>query len=1627
MREQHHSKELLLFTSGATYGINYEFVGIVSKKSYLDSLNFRLTASDNNEMVLKKIRGEDRKFPNIDNRCVPEGTGLPLATSYFCLFAIDVAGHIYEIWVDELKQLPCFFRVDGKIVAMSADIPFTIDFPIQGHKNDSLGGEVFLTDYHVEPHTYSIADLLQNSGVDPNTGLPGFACTEKYFADYNDDLFIDVIKLPVDHPVLYKVAASNPFPALFTTIGAGGQVAGQVQYAIRFKDSTGNPTPLSEPTPMIPIPKQISSADIMFPWEKTEGDSPAQATTTGVAFMFRVTNLVGLASFEIIRFDYKAGAPLGAAASSVQIIHTENIVNGEISIKRFFDLGATGDPFVPEEESDNLAAIKRAKAIRYFDKQLYLMNVEYQSRDVDDEVTFVTSADGLVPAMYKMNQAGHKDPYNATYYRSYMHLEKHGYAVVLIDPYGEQSFAKRMTGSSAMYPLLGNFDNFQMPSRRDTADPYSATNDGLVTAATSDQAGYVADLTFEVFDLADALFRDQCFAFNSTCYKNILDTNETWNGVSGNTAGYHIFHPISDIDPNVDDHRFIINTGAYLNAGVVVNYDDVPGYHPKGFAPNYYSLGLKAAGLDQIPSFASAFKFVRTLPAGRVVCQGLGMYKMNVGQNLPEQPTKDKDMLWFYSPDMEAGLVNINDIINNPQLYEVQVVSALGFFSEIWNYAKNSAIFNHPDYNADFISYARILFEDGTINSGDNVGNIGEAGYVSHRKWRNTFVAANSVWNDATLGDTIMDVVSMAAELTATNNPHERSTIYNLKVSRNVYSNPDSGGDVHFDTFGLRNFHEPVYIINILRKNAAIDPTVNQQTYVNTGHYQKLISIIARQGDYFPTIGQRFEYDLIDERWEDCIPVSGDAATNKYVFVQDIFGNEKRWLNIGEKGAVAIAAIEADLIANGFFFDGVNNIFGVYTHTRIAGDDLNDRFYKLIFDGNVAANLVSFYVPQTGSKIIVKYDNRFPIIFFGGDTWIGESIFSPIDGFQADGGDGDAGFNGHDGQFYFGMGMPYYFMHINLNYFIANKTTGLNKLQDDHTAVLQFIRQWTMMFTCSSRISVPMMFFGDCGFQYFPQINYVMRPHAWDPSQDLASQNVFDGVDQYGDNYPCEIDDDVSRKPTNWIYGGFYFWQTFENSNIDYSEWDTSRLNVSVPIVGFVEQTLFCTRAVWSAVREINEQNSPNLKTFPADNYRDLDDWTGCIKKAWDAYSGAGHNLYAFTENGVVMLLTNKFIARQTTGDQLGILQSDQGSLNIMEENWISTENGMPQELWRSFSDKDNVGYWCNLKSMFRIENDTIMDIGKKYYHSRIYQDFLKDIRPFYRDHVTAHHDYLHNEYWLLLSQKVHPLTELSGDRLEIATIDDLYPDAIYSIDIESITQVNLPFHEIALAAGLGAIYFINNTSHDVDIYDQQNTTVVLTLASGELAKAQPIQDVIAWSVFLIQALPVLKNFLFVFLDGDELPDKLQEWVGRFDYRFDKFVAVNNRSYGMRNAETYELEKGFIINGENIAAELLQSSVGDNQSETKEFWKHRVNTNKKTPTTIEYFDNLDQQRNGLVQSSLTAVQLRNYGGGFESFIPRRTAAPNDRMQGTAIIFVVKHNLPEDYYIVSQEIFYKPFK
>ena len=1313
MKQEHHPKDVRTNSKGATYDVDPELSGNADAGTYFDSDNGRVSSDRGNKSSWEKVRGE----VEVHNTTQP-GT-------WENLVSIPVNGCIFEIWVEESGAGDPYIAIDGQIMGQSPNMPWLYEHKIQFDVNEScVGGEVFLTDFNTAPTIFNIQNIKDEFA----------AGNETYFDDFNLNLYGIGLNYALDIPV---------FTRLVDLGSTGGLAPGSYKYSMRYINDDGDATNWSLLTPPIPVVKNLSSNSPQYPWSKTYGSAPnlVNKTRYGVELKYRITNLNDYDFIEIRRISYDAGTnteyvPIGT------LVLKQDIAPGEISIRTYVDPRDSNiDEEVLDETSENsqLASIARAKAIRYYDKRVVLMNIETTSKDTSDINIIEYNGKKIFPIVHNLGKPGFFNPVNHTYKKNYPSDEKFTFGVNFFDGMGGSGF------------VLEDDDlkNVEVPGRRAEMDTDSQnfSYGGSVTAANVNSG---VTKTFEVFDHEDAVKKtDEC------SFKNILDAGSKSDGtvneycadagyggtVKGEEIGYQPFYPENEVDQNVVSHNY------KTNLHVFDKDDDEHEYNPKGFGCNYFSKGFAFGGVDNVPSWVKAFSVVRSQRAGRVVCQGMATYKLIdrsgvQNTNNPTQAAKEKKELIFHSQDILSGIVSSTEIQNmllNPQDYEVKFSSPLGFFSELYSFRDKSGGGGDYDGYSDLISYARIIRDDGQINP-DEDPNMGVNGYVAYNRYRNTSDnAGQGAFNVIEGGEKLFTLSNVATYSGAATGAV--GTLL-LEFNEEIYHKDELSdrNNNDFDDQEMMDWTEPMYIANIIKKGAVVQD-LNINEYYSTGHYQKIESIIGKGNG---TSNQSFE--LVDERWEDCVPSLTPTGFNNggesFLYLSGPSGAQRRLFNVTYKTPAEVLVIMNDITTNGFYTTpGGIDIVGVYTHSYVSG------IVYINFDNAIT-------IPTEDDTIIVKYDNTRPIRFWGGDTVVGETVM-PLINMETDANGesveqaGDPLAGGGKG---FDLAFPFRRWELNPRIYVVKHTTGANKIQNDNICRLGKVRQICIMYAAETVISTPYSFAGAEDFYQllstnigsvdnFPRRHYVMRPLDVKQSDPLGLEenNIFS--DYKGDS-------------NFWGWGGFNF---SYGHNTDYSV-RGPLLYFSKPDVGFTEETYFCTGIAWSLPRAVNQQNSPGLKTFPETNRFYMSDDNGEIKKAWNARTdGKGENLYAITQSGTALLVTQKAILSNLNADDLTVTGVDKF---ISQEYWISQAIGSNSEMWRGMAEgaiellaedgkvEREALYIPNSHSVYRLMNNTIKEIAKGKYYHRIHPS-LQNIQPGYTTQITGHYDKNHNEYWL--------------------------------------------------------------------------------------------------------------------------------------------------------------------------------------------------------------------------------------------------------------------------------------
>lgn len=1355
MRPLHGKKDERSFVK-ANFDNDEQFVGASEQGLFMESQNMHHPI-DGDGSDMKKISGEELKYDSLDNACYLTTPYSQLAATYRCIgeakFFLDGADHIIEFWADAEGTLPAFARIDGIVVIRSDDFPLTVSHPLQIDVNDNCdGGEIYITDDNVPPMIFNLRDVMKNGRLTSDN-----ICTRKYFDNFDITLYQLELTSSNNHPMFVQLTATTPLGAI--KIGGSGHKVGQVQYQFRYATLEGDRTGWSAPTPLIPIPIKLSQDSSTYPNNKTFGAEPQTVSQLGVHLKFRIDNSGGFEFIEIKRTRYTIGGALEVPAIEKLLDFKIPVTPNQLEVISIFDVADESYELdLTDEDSDtNFAVIDRAKAVRYYNQRLHFMNVRYKSRTVG--ATFKESAGGqkAFPIVQPIGTDGHKNPYHHTYHRSLMNGEKYGWGVLFRDGNSQRSFVEKIGTDS-----FGNdFDNYQVPNRRELATIDTVNFSSPIKAMTT--LGVIGKC-YEVFDTDNCVGKS--FANNYNVYNPTISA-----ALIPPMGGYNVWKPTGQHDLNITDHLMRPNTLVTVNgiSGTFANYN------PSGFGVSYNSIGLGVTGIQNIPSHIKSFSVVRTKPAQRVFAQGIGFYSL--GNPSFFELTKARNGFWFYSPDTDpvTGIKDMQTVMDSVAAgstrFKLQLVSPLGFFSEV--YGGHTNFVNLTSEAIDMVVYARILKERGlpflsansfnpldtpdTATNGFNGVGISDGagtGYIGYGKWRRRSPATGTFPNSGN-GNALFDITGISQQQGAAQSVRG-SGYFSISLNANIYEFGQAFTNTahDFTDTDAQNFHEPLYIVNIIDTQADVENT-NTTTYQEVGHYQKTEALIGitsgNSGDSFT---------LVDERIEDCIQTQPSQV--RVLFLTDPNGNTTVWQDVTVFSAAQVAAINASIAAGTYQVNFNNTNFfvtGLYTHLSSAITSTYIE-YRVIFN--------QAQIPVADSRVVVKYNFNEPIKTFGGDVTTHEAVFSPIDiSWHSDGTPSSVSFN-----------LPIPFPYIQYNMYkrprIANapmfppfmffrtETTSVGMTANFNFGQLggSRLRQMLCMFTCQSRVNLPFEFeiepAGQAAFtKYFPATHYIMRPFVWNnaAASPMSTNNDFDG--QYESNYPKEAE-------TFWGYGGFRF---FPQVNIDYGKQDINHFSISKPKVGFVEQVEFCTRDIWSAIRPINVIDTSGVRTFPALNFFDISDDTGEIKYAYDDHvDDRGNNLYAITENGICVLLTEKTLLYDGTGNQIASIGTSVGV--IKGQIWLDKTIGMNDEMWRSAAEGYHVNngirkgalFFGNHSSIYKLTGTQVIDIlrGANFHH-RVYPT-LQQIGVGYIDNITGSYDTLNDEYWMQVQLVDDPL-----------------------------------------------------------------------------------------------------------------------------------------------------------------------------------------------------------------------------------------------------------------------------
>ena len=1283
-------------------GANTDADGVVIAGAdgvYRDARNMRLVDNQGNNGTLTKIGGEQAFYV----------ANVPGPETYTCIGCILVKNRVIEFWAssDPDTHMP-FMRVNGEVMVQSADLPYKFYKPLQLHKmEDCEGGMVFDARSGDVPLHWDIGDIMAEYAAGNQTYFSGLSITA-----YQANLL-----RPVNRPVFMGI----------TDIGAGsGMYPGQYGYTTRLVNANGDHTPDGPPLESVMIPVLSDDAPNL-PTAGVVGSSVsglAQRTKWGAKLKFRVNNKANMAWVEVVRSQYILDGGIDQLVDIV-IAARFPLDPGQNEVMYFTDNGDHVDEISTDASLILTHYVSSANSVRYIDYRVVYGGVEVGKKNI------VGTYDGTTktfPVTKSIGTKGHGDPVNHCYKRRFQSGERYAVGNVFWLPDGSTSD-------------VDFIEEVQLPNRRDPKTGDSLTgSDAPCYAATTDVQGVTkVGPTFEVFDHDNATDKTGVYADLNDQYVNVMkdgtriasntyglpnlatdnlspnngELYQTSGGSSGGlkTNNLHALHPTnpSDVrnsfDYKVNTHVRNNNSGPYIP------------YSPKIFNVGHHSLALALRGVNQ-PSGAQGFSMVTTKPAGRVVAQGLARWSLLDGSNASGgggQATKLKNVVEVNFPDYGGGMmsqVDYDAILNGSALggYQIQFVSPLGIATEQYGSAlmTNGASSQNSrglGYFSDIMSYARVLWDKGQINPG-NIQGIhepqpnGADNFVSFGQWRNQ--SASGPWGQGADGNVIMNVLN-ASPIT-TQDPDYKGV--SLTIDRDIYSTSQGGTD-DFNDIDTQNFHEPWYVVNIIREGLHPDRLGG---YVSCNHYQAYTSEIG------VTATQNQQFLLADENL-DMIQGRVNDGIERYIYLQTQAGT-LRYMNMEGMSTAQYTQALLTQASQGYFsspFTGeqVEGLFSV-------GQDGDDTFIKL-----------ESYV-ALGATVEVRYDKRIPTVFYG-DRVTAASFVMAADGaafvrkqyidnhqYALDHIDGPwnaMSINGvdpnTDGSFTFnynckktyGLCVPFSNYVFNSKYWVPfGKGYGMeiNHLSNGR---INSIRQWMVLFDCEVKSPLQLSQYSDTTRQSYPHCNYIPKPYMYEAlTLNPSDSGVFS-------SYP---DSDHYPHPGSPHVGGFYVNQLPVSP---YRVAPRVKYYERPPNLG-EEITNLCDALIYSEKYSPLIRNLPGLKTFPQDNIYFIENDTGAIQRLY-SYLG---DLCVLTETGVYLALIHKNLMYSPDGSSQNIYATLDFIGSVTPR---SKAIGMPGDWWRTAAEgpilsdqgqRTDSLMWFDGTSQYRLTSGSVIDIAKGRY-----------------------------------------------------------------------------------------------------------------------------------------------------------------------------------------------------------------------------------------------------------------------------------------------------------------------
>lgn len=445
-----------LFNKGARPDIQPE---LSADGEFTDALNMRPSSVTGNTGAMKSVDGETLlwdapDFLNVD------------PTTYICIGATTGNGYALSFWCSTLFDYatdanPPILTANGTVVAMSRNIPYIFDRPLQIGTELNCGDRILIAypaDHNSDPLWWDVRDMLDQLAL--GDGL----YFENYTTEYNS--------------VSLNAPPSIPWPTfpqcVFDLGSAIGLQAGTVSYAIQYETANGDVTAISPYTGQIPIPALIGNTGENH--NRTNGAPPGTdiaVTRYGTRICFRTYNIAGFAAARIIRQSFRSGDGL-VGVGVVEYIGRIPLEYGQDGLVYFNDPADAN--IVPaltvavDESVQQLVGFHKPKGVDVANSRLEYANVELDPKNFDLQYGTFPGGNKTTAITKKLSRViggqeqadGYENPYNCAVNKSAFR----GGRVKIGIEYWNGSYGKYPT-VNVPEPFEVGSNDIPLPQRRD--------------------------------------------------------------------------------------------------------------------------------------------------------------------------------------------------------------------------------------------------------------------------------------------------------------------------------------------------------------------------------------------------------------------------------------------------------------------------------------------------------------------------------------------------------------------------------------------------------------------------------------------------------------------------------------------------------------------------------------------------------------------------------------------------------------------------------------------------------------------------------------------------------------------------------------------------------------------------------------------------------------------------------------------------------------------------------------------------------------------------------------------------------------------------------------------------------